>query len=429
MARIRQYKSYKYDLSNVTTVDQLLSLKPIDPNKYKWMCTVVGEDGEPWIEALQFLIHKSHLSHKTIISNAEDLAHYLTFLEQEGINWLHFPERQSNRCVYRYHAYLIDESRVSTSRATESRRMRLIIQFYRWAKHWGFIDKAIETWTDKNISVAFYTPEGFQRSMPVLTTDLKIAKTKRDSDTDTVEAGLMPLHLSDRDALLQYLRESQSTTHERLLHMFSLGFVSGARSETIRTLGVSDLEAAKDAHPVDKRLSNYVFLRVGSGTNVKTKFGVAGHLRIHESVFDALYAYAYSPARLKCAALAKKKGNDSNILFLSQRGSPISDGCFTGDMRHLRKKLVADGLTQFCNLKFHQSRATCGTSLVTAILKSGTELDAIKIARDWLMHKHERTTWRYINFLKDSTWMEEFNDDLNETFLGPLFTSGVVSDD
>jgi site-specific recombinase XerD len=429
MARVRQYKSYKYDLSNVISVDQLKSIKPIDPNKYKPMCAVVGEDGEPWIEAFQFLIHKSHLSHKTIKSNAEDLAHFLTFLEQEGINWLHFPTRKSDRCLYRYHEYLVDESRVSTSRATESRRMRLIVSFYRWAKHWGFVDKAIETWTDKNMSVAFYTPEGFQRSMPVLTTDLRIAKTKRDSDTDKVEDGLMPLHLSNRDALIQYLRESQSTVDQMLLHMFSLGFVSGARSETIRTLGVSDLQKAKDAHPLNENHPNYVYLKVGSGTNVKTKYGVSGHLRISKPVFDALYAYAFSPVRLKRAAKAKEKGNDSNIIFLSQKGNPITPNSFTGLMSNLRERLVADGLTQFRNLKFHQSRATCGTALAMAILKTGTGKDAVKIVKEWLMHKHESTTWKYIKFLEESTWTKDFTEDMDEYFLGPVFTSGAVSYD
>jgi len=146
-------------------------------------------------------------------------------------------------------------------------------------------------------------------------------------------------------------------------------------------------------------------------------------------VFDALYAYAYSPVRLKYAALAKKKGNDSNILFLSQRGSPISEGCFTGDMRHLRKKLVADGLTQFHDLKFHQSRATCGTALVTAILKTGTTIDAINIARDWLMHKHESTTWQYIKFVENAVWSKEITEEINAYFLGPAFASGAVSDD
>jgi len=278
MARVRQYKSFKYDLSNVTSVDQLKSIKPIDPNKHKHVCAVVGEDGEPWIEALQFLIHKSHLSHKTIKSNADDLAHYLTFLEQEGINWLHFPTRKSDRCVYRYRQYMLDESRVSNTRATESRRMSLIISFYRWAEHEGFIDKAIKKWTDKTVSVSFYSTVGFQRSMSVNTTDLKISKRK--SNTYTVEDGLMPLHLSDRDALIQYLRESQSTTHERLLHMLSLGFVSGARSETIRTLGVSDLQGAKDAHPFDRAHPGFVYVPVGSGTNVETKYDVFGYLRI-----------------------------------------------------------------------------------------------------------------------------------------------------
>ena len=425
MARVRQYTSYKYDLSNVTLVDQLKSLKPIDPNKHKEMCTVVGEDGEPWIEALQFLIHNSEKKPATILSKAKDLAHYLSFLEEEGISWLHFPPRKAERCVYRYRTYLVDLSRVSTTRQTEQRRMRTIVNFYQWASHEGFIDKEIKKWTDQNVSVAFNNKVGFQRFMSVNTTDLRIRSEKR--NVRTVEGGLVPLHPDDRDALIEYLKNSSSSVDQMLWHMHSLGFWSGARSGTIRTLGVTNLELAKQAHPHDPSEPYLVYLLVGPGTGVQTKFDKTGYLRIPKAVFDQLYEYAYSAERKIREGKANEKGNDGNILFLSKYGDPISDGSFTSLMSELRKRLFKAGLTQFQDFTFHQTRATCGTEIASIILNTegATADDAVEEVRLWLMHNDKKTTYTYINFCKKTKWNKKYSGGFIKTFLGPTFASGA----
>ena len=425
MASLLRYKSHKYDLSNVNSFGDLDALTRLESRKPKDMYIVFGDNGEPWIEAFQFLISKSHLNSKTILSNAKDLAAYLTFLEHENISWLHFPKRKSERCLYRFREYLIDSERVSDTRLTEQRRINLIISFYKWADHEGFIDKEIEKWDEQNVSVSFYNDFGFKRSMSIASTDLRISTRK--SNTGTVEGGLMPLHPNDRDRLIIYLRKSASATHQMLLHMFSIGFWGGARSETIRTLGVSNLEKAKKAHPLDKNIPQLVYLSVGGNTGVKTKYGVQGYLRIPEPVFSELYSYAYSSERLLRGAKARANGKDEDILFLSKYGNPISEDSFTALMSELRARLVADGLTQFHNLKFHQSRATCGTELASMMLKDGgTDMDAIGIVRDWLMHKEESTTWMYIKFVHNYKWTKEFADNFMAQFLGHGFTSGVA---
>ena len=428
MASLIRYKSHKFDLTNVNSLGDLEALTPLESRKPKDMSMVMGDNGEPWIEAFQFLINKSHLNPKTILSNAKDLTAYLTFLELQGINWLHFPKRKSERCLYRFREYLIDPLRVSETRLTEQRRINLIISFYKWADHEGFIDNGIEKWTDRNISVHFYNSVGFKRSISVATTDLRISARK--SNTGTVEGGLMPLHPDDRDTLIKYLRSSTSTTHQMFLHMFSLGFWSGARSETIRTLGISNLEKAKKAHPFDKYTPEIVYLAIGGNTGVKTKYDVQGYLLIPKPVFNELYSYAYSAERLLRGAKARASGKNEDILFLSKYGNPISEDSFTALMSELRVQLVADGLTHFHNLKFHQSRATCGTELAITILKNGgTDMDAISIVRDWLMHKEESTTWSYIKFVRDHAWTEDFANEFVKHFLGPSFTAGDQTDD
>jgi integrase len=407
-------------------VDQLKSLKPIDPNKHKEMCTVVGEDGKPWIEALQFLIHNSHKKPATVLSKAKDLAHYLSFLEEEGISWLHFPKRKSDRCVYRYRAYLDDPSRVSTTKQTEQRRIRTIVSFYRWAIHEGFIDKEIETWTEQNIFIGFDDKVGFKRRMSVNTTDLRIRSGKRNKRT--LEDGLMPLHPDDRDALIEYLKNSPSSVDQMLWHIHALGFWSGARSRTIRDIGVTNLELAKKAHPQDPSEPYLVYLAVGPGTGVRTKFNKSGDLRIPKAVFDQLYEYAYSAERKIREGKANEKGNDGNILFLSKHGDPISDRSFTALMSQLRERLFKAGLKQFHDFTFHQTRATCGTEIAAIYLSIDPESAVMEVML-WLMHNEESTAWTYINFVNRSKQIKKDSGGFIEQFLGPTFASRAVSDD
>jgi hypothetical protein len=76
----------------------------------------------------------------------------------------------------------------------------------------------------------------------------------------------------------------------------------------------------------------------------------------------------------------------------------------------LRKELVQNGFSQFGNFKFHQSRATFGTMLMSFMLESLPPMNAIAFVRDAMLHKHESTTWGYIKFLETANAKAEFAD-------------------
>jgi len=413
MARVRKFISRKYDLTDLNS--------PVidESRKSKIMYTVMHDNGELWYEAHLYLIHRSHLNSKTILSNAKDLAAYLSFLEQEGINWLHFPKRKADRCLYRFREYLLDTSKLSQTKLTEQRRINLVVKFYRWAEHERLIDSRIQKWEEKNVSVAFYDATGFSRSLSVQSTDLRISARK--SNTYTVE-GLTPLHPKDRDTLMEYLKKSPSESDQLLRQMFSLGFWSGARSQTIRTIGLRHIQLAKDAHPIDKNTPSLVYMAAGGNTGIKTKFDVQGYLRIPLPVFEQIYTYAHSEDTYLRRFKASHENKD--LLFLSNKGRPISDNSLTALISQLRQRLISEGLTQFHRFKFHQTRATCGTELATILLsEGGSEINAIRIVQDWLMHKHESSTWNYIQFVRNNKWTEEFNNLFVSQFLGPSFAN------
>nr|WP_237709618.1 site-specific integrase [Microbulbifer agarilyticus] len=348
----------------------------------------------------------------TIRSNAYDLKAYADWLEDNGLHWLHFPIRREDRCLDRFRGYLINSSNGVS--AVPSRRMNAVVNFYKWAKAKGLIDKQLKMWEDQQVAVTFFNATGFQRTVGVWTTDLRIPHRK--ANVTTVEGGLWPLSVEDRDSLLNYLKRNASDQNTVLHAMFALGFFTGARIGSIRTIRIENLKNATP-DPVDPGI---MLVAAGPGTGIDTKYDVAGYLRFLRPVYNFIVEYAETNiTRLERQAKAIKK--NKSLVFLTKDGKPYSEGSINTAISDLRKALLKAGLTQFHDLKFHQSRATFGTELAREWMAYGDEVDAIDYVRDWLMHKNESTTWKYIKFLKKSKAARKANKAFVDQFLGPNF--------
>ena len=197
--------------------------------------------------------------------------------------------------------------------------------------------------------------------------------------------------------------------------MFVLGFFTGSRIGSILSLRIENLINAT-ADTVDH---NIMLVAAGPGTGIATKFDVNGYLRFLKPVHQFILNYAQTNiTRLERQIKAPEE--NKSLIFLNKNGKPYSQGALNTAIFDLRKALISDGLTQFYNLKFHQSRATCGTELARAFMKEG-DLNAVREVRDWLMHKSERTTWTYIKFLKKTKQARKAHKEFIKQFLGPNF--------
>lgn len=73
---------------------------------------VFWSGGEGWDEANHFLLEKATtvgIKIKTVISLAKHLYSYARFLEDEELDWRHFPVRLSNRAVVRFRGHLMEQ--------------------------------------------------------------------------------------------------------------------------------------------------------------------------------------------------------------------------------------------------------------------------------------------------------------------------------
>jgi integrase len=312
--------------------------------------------------------------------------------------------------LFVYRGYLVNQRDANQLMpSTASARMSAVVRFYRWCYREGFVgDKPL--WEDSTKVLRFYSSEGFNRTMSVVSSELSIPNRKRQGLF--LEDGLLPITGEMRDKLLRYISENGDV---ELRLMLAIGFFTGARSGTIRTLRLRDIEGAT----TDPQQPGLKCIAVGPPTTVKTKYSVSGEITFVDTLLDELEEYFYSPRRLMRQALAKK-GNRT-VLFLTSKGNPYSDTSFTKVMSDLRKRMVADGLKEFQSFHFHQSRATFGTELMSLALKYlPDKADAICFVRDAMLHKDESTTWKYVKFIERHPLKEKYASEFYKLITGKV---------
>lgn len=371
-------------------------------------------DGSPWREANTYALSKIQgivgSDPETVRTFMNHLRAYASWLEDNKLDWRHFPRQRRERCLFRFRGFLISQRDNGVLAAsTVSSRMGAVIRFYRWAIENQCI-KSRYLWEDKIKSVNFYSLEGLSRSFSVSSSELSIPNRSR--PISVLEDGLLPLTTKNREVLISLLRKKGL---EELYLMVMLGCFTGARSETIRTLRIDNIEQAID-DPSSNKIKK---VPVGPGTRVKTKYDVSGSLLIPDELIKELLRYAYSIRRLK--RQAKASNEDKALLFLTKRGNKYTKNSFTKIISDLRVKLVRDGFDQFHDFKFHQTRATFGTQLMRIAMDIlPTQSDAIIFVRDAMLHEDEATTWGYVKFIEAEPVKEKLSEEFFHLFTGKI---------
>jgi integrase len=365
----------------------------------------------PWKEANQYAFSRyydSNKSLKTVTREAVHIGMYADWLEHNNLDWLHFPRTKRERCLYKFRGFLVDSRDAGLLAAsTVSQVMNALIRFYRWVSDEGLIDKNYNLWADNATRLRFFDKEGFERTLVRKTTDLAIHNRKRGHEAP--EGGLFPLIIAQVKVLMSYLK-SQSNYEFYLLHKTSL--LTGCRFETITTLTIDALRNSYRISGMDKCFH----IRVGPGTNVKTKFDVIGSIPFPDFLVDELIAHYESLdsilRRSHCIAEHHKN------IFLTNRGNLYTLQSFSTLMKRLRDELAKKGHSEFQRFKFHQLRATFASMLMRSALasKGMSKANAIEYVKDTLLQKDTRTAWKYVKFIEQSPVLDEYHELLWQLF-------------
>ncbi len=372
---------------------------------------VFWQSGEGWAEANHWALEKVinqgvHLD--TAKALLKHLHAYACFLEENELDWRHFPTRLADRAVVRFRGHLVREiERDSLKASTARSRINAVVQFYRHAAAHDFVTSTTPMWRERTVVVRFYDTVGFQRSLLRLTTDLAIPN--RAIPGVRLEDGLFPISDSHMTELLEFTAGEETAE----LHlMLTTGFFTGARLGSITTLRIENLEHALP----DPLMKGFYLVRVGPGTNVATKFNVEGNLLVPKALLEELKRYAYSTERLKREARAPAA--QRTLLFLTSRGKGYSVNSVGRLMTGLRRNAVRSNLRFMQHFKFHQTRATYGTWLMKLVLGVTTVSAAVEFVKNAMLHKHEATTFKYVKFLEDTKGKQEAARAFHEAFTG-----------
>lgn len=372
---------------------------------------IYWNDGSGWAEANHWALAKI-TEHRVDLSTAKGLMKHLhayaCFLEANDLEWRHFPTRLAERAVVRFRGELIQQINCgSLASSTARSRINAVVQFYRHAAVHDFVSRTTSMWRDQAVVIRYFDTVGFKRSLTRFTTDLAIPN--RTVVGIRLEDGLIPFSDIHMTELLKFTAGHETSE----LHlMLTMGFFTGARFGTITSFRIANLEQARP----DPYMKGFVLIRVGPGTGVETKFDVAGDLLVPCLLFDELKRYAYSAERLKRET--KASSADRSLLFLTNRGNRYSSNTVSRMMTELRRSAVRVGLNFMERFKFHQTRATYGTWLMKSALQVTTPSAAIAFVRSAMFHKHESTTFRYVQFLEVTKGKQEAAQAFHESFTG-----------
>lgn len=409
MATLEYINSNQITASIENGVVEWTLCKKIAP--IKKLPLIFWNNGDQWDEVNLWALEKARnkdIKLKTIKTQMEHLHKYANWLEGVKIDWRHFPQRKDERVLVLWRGYLIDlRDRGNLGASTVTARMNAVIQFYRYANTHNFVCNSERMWRDKAVVINYHDSVGFKRTLERITTDISIPNRVRPGIC--LEDGLLPISSADMTSLLIFTAENVSPE----LHLMLLtAFFTGARLSTIATLRTNSLEQALP----DPQNKGFWLIPIGPGTGISTKFDVSGDLMIHESVMKSLKAYQASTQRLDRAIRAPKENR--SFLFLTRNGNPYTPNAVDGQMVKLRRKGLAVGLKFLAKFKFHQSRATYGTWLMSICLGAASVKASIEFVKRSMHHKHEATTFGYITFLEHTKAKIEMSNAFTKAFLG-----------
>jgi site-specific recombinase XerD len=269
--------------------------------------------------------------------------------------------------------------------STASLYMQHIISFYEWAAHEKLIIVCPESkpFEYETIEIANYgMMKHINNSFSIKSTDLRIRVPNR-----TVQQSLNPLSEKELEVYGESLK--QCNIEFRLHQLLQLN--AGLRVMEACTFPL-ELVAAP---PYERRRLD---IAIGPHNGVQTKYGATRTIEIGAVLMHQLYLYATSERRLKKSS--KHSANDQvRPLLLNKNGTALTANSVQNHFLRLRNKISDQNRGSFQH-KTHDLRATYGTYRLASLLGHIPESDAIALLMNWLGHKNESTTWKYIRFLR-----------------------------
>lgn len=364
------------------------------------------------IANLWFLDLKSVKRLSDINTAAKALLRYWKFLERENLTWNNFPLVNRLKPTYRFRSEdLLTATREGKlALSTASSCMGQIVRFYIWAienYHLSISDPReapfkIEYVSRQNNDILAH----LRPRILVQTSDLRIRTPS------SVTPSLTPLSMEHLSLLTAHLN-GQS---KEFILMTLLACECGLRLKEACSFTVN---ALLEARPIGESSPRY-HITIGPRNGVETKFGKTRTIEISVALINLLQHYSLSQRREKRIHRWQQQSRPEltifpdgtrpvghikeeiprfEPLFISQRGNPVRPEALNARWVAFRNMLRQ--MDPGFRYRFHDLRSTYATYRLHNLLESGlSEGEALDCLMGWMGHKNERTTFKYIRFLK-----------------------------
>ncbi len=400
--------------------------------QYNHFPVALDSHGVPWAEAEVYILSKldglAGPSMATYIAIANDLSEYRRFLDETGLDWLHFPSQKFARPTYRFNGHLKYAVQAGKIAATYAQRqMGTVIGLYRWLIDEEVFEPQNPPWKESDRYINFKDSRGFAQSKKVVTTDvsIKVAKQHDPYDGYIDDGGkLRPLTYEEQGWVMDAL-VTLGNTEMTLIHL--LGMLTGARIQTALTFKVSHTKL-----PLSSDVFGEIRIPIGPGTRIDSKNNKKMTLHIPAWFYEMLKLYANSTHAIKRREKAKGGDTDDQYLFLSIRGAPLyedkADSMEFDENNDTRYARTGQGVRQFITervlpfilqkygamkfkYRFHDTRATAGMNwtdhqLKLVELKKTTLFSAREFIKTRMGHESSMTTDRYLQFRENLKFVQ-----------------------
>lgn len=424
------------------------------PSQFNLYPIVQEASGLPWPEASIYLMSRLEntpdLSMSTYDGIAEDLAAYRRFLDEEDIDWRHFPAQKLSRPTYRYRSHLMRAVEAKTLAASSAkRRMSSIIAFYTWMKADGLLIPANAPWRESDVYIKLTGVHGFEFTKHVTTTDISIKLPKQDDPYEgTIDDGgkLRPLPKVEQRWVMEAL-VARGNTEMTLVHLLAL--VTGARIQTVLTFRLGHIQRWTQEQ-LQSPLAGEIRFSVGPGTGIDTKRNKSLSLHIPVWLCRVLHTYAHSE-RARLRRIAAKGGDVAEqYLFLSRYGSPFyqsrKDSRTFDATSKSRQPIKGQSVRKFMgevvipyvrakhdskfHYQFHDLRASFGMNLTDSQLKlveqgKRTLSQVREFVKVRMGHQSAAITDNYLQFRGNIAHILHVSDDHDEYLMELTANAGL----
>jgi integrase len=391
---------------------------------------IIQGDGAPWEIGNLYLVYRlqkttkyESRSFRTIAGHILD---YRRFLEEEDLDFLHFPENDLLKVTYRYRRRLVDQiNNGEIKRGTGRGRINAVVRFYKEIMRWGLVAQEKFQHQPFEVVMMYLSIEdnvGLSRLLQIESHNLAIKVPKKNKAPGFINDGglLRPLTVAQQESLLKTLLES-SREYQLL---FYLALFTGGRMQSLCTIQVGHIWKPLDGDG-DLRLP------IGAGTGVDTKGGGCMTLVIPGWLVQDLRVYSRSPESIKRRERSFYGDVDTNYLFLTNTGSEYytskreiadrenssvngrasSHNRAYGSIREgaTVRQFITDTLLpkirledpDYLKFRFHDLRASFGMNLLDVEIERRGVTVALEYVQQRMGHKNKETTLLYLNYRTD----------------------------